>query len=623
MVEPTELDAAAAQGRIAVVGGGPAGMTAALLLARAGRSVVLYERSQGLGGLWASRHDDQGRFLSDNSCKVYQPGYRTAPALLESIGLCAEDHFVPRYDLTDHWLRPFVRDSDLADLAALAGAFFGDLTGLRPRHDVSVAEWLDEGQVSEGCRGWMRATALGGIAGTLRMTIWELGYRIRSNVDAILAGAKGPLHWNARPPNGPGGFVTAWTDALVAAGVELRLGEAVRRVDPKPSGGVRVETKRGVDHVQVALLALPPPGLARVMNDSSERLPLAFGLSRGAMAEYLRVSRYEHLGITWLFDQPFASDLPLGGHNVREGWHPILVQHDQYAGHLPEGAVTAVVCSVAVDTALRHPRLGTLASDHSLEELASILWEDERRRDPSLPEPLSHHIHGLSSATQITGVGPLPMRGAGTDVLLATNLHGLAPYFTASLEAAVQAGAIAAQAVEPHIQRLPMGSSRTPWTSAAPVRKLELETELPCSAEQAWALFADTPGWSRWSRYVLALRGELSPGQRWTVSVQGAEDRRPTTLRPRLLSVDPGRSLLFATTIGGPAWLRMEHGFVFEPRGPGRCVLRQPFAVSGRLSKPLWWKIRPTLAEFEAVGTDLAAYLAAQPAVPRESAQAL
>ncbi len=45
---------------VAVIGGGPSGMTAALLLARSGHRVRLFERASELGGLWATRLDADG-----------------------------------------------------------------------------------------------------------------------------------------------------------------------------------------------------------------------------------------------------------------------------------------------------------------------------------------------------------------------------------------------------------------------------------------------------------------------------------------------------------------------------------------------------------------------------------
>jgi uncharacterized protein with NAD-binding domain and iron-sulfur cluster len=85
--------------RVAVVGGGPSGMTAALLLARAGHRVVIFERGKELGGLWAADLDSDGYFLSENSCKVYQSTYHSAPALFRMLGIEWAAHFTERHDL--------------------------------------------------------------------------------------------------------------------------------------------------------------------------------------------------------------------------------------------------------------------------------------------------------------------------------------------------------------------------------------------------------------------------------------------------------------------------------------------------------------------------------------------
>lgn len=592
---------------IVVVGAGPAGMTSALLLARAGHAVDLLEAGDGIGGLWASQLDGDGHFLADNSCKVYQPGYRTTPALMRMIGTDAARHFVQRHDLASDWLRPFMRDSCNRDLAWLCFATIQRRLGLGALHEVSVEEFLDERRLSAGCAAWMRATALGGIAGTMKMTVWELGHRLSSNTDSVFSGATGPLHWNAKPPNAPEGFLPAWQSALEAAGVNLRLGSPVLAVQPHAEG-MLVETEHTQEVAEMVMLAVPPPAMARLLAASSPAVSEAFGYSQSGLQAAISASCYTHLGITWLFDQPLGRDLPLGGHNVRQGWHPILVQHDQYRAHLKPPAVTAVVGSVALDTTLRHHRLGTLAKDHTHAALAELLWEDERRVDPSLPEPIGFHIAGETSATQITGAGPLPMRGQDLPVVLATNLHGRAPYFTASLEAAIQAGALAAEAVDSGVERLPMPPpSKLPWRPALTRRHLELVTPLPCTTDEAWAVFVHILGWPRWSRYVRSITGEMVPGARWSVTVQAEHESSPTVLRPRLLSIEAGRHLSFASTLLG-GLLRLEHEFRFEADGQG-CVLRQPFRASGPLGAVVWRRVISTLREFEAVGRDLERYL--------------
>ena len=61
----------------------------------------------------------------------------------------------------------------------------------------------------------------------------------------------------------------------------------------------------------------------------------------------------------------------------------------------------------------------------------------------------------LSDATQIVRHGPLRIKSHRAEVYIATNLNGEAPYFTASLELAIQAGNAAAIAFDPNVERLP------------------------------------------------------------------------------------------------------------------------------------------------------------------------
>ncbi len=457
---------------IAVIGGGPAGMTTALLLARAGHRVSIYERDGQLGGLWASRLDDGGWFRGDNSCKVYQSTYHSTPALFELIGTRWQDHFTARHDLNRDWLRPFVAACTWRDRTILVGAYLQHRLGGGRFHEISVAEFLDTRGISEGCTAWMRATAMGGIAGTLRMTMWEFFHRIGTNVAGILRDGADPLFWNSRPPNAPDGFVSAWRAALASSGVRVHTGTPVSRLEARGrSRGVHLVTDDGQRHAVDALfLAVPPPALGALLRDSDEPIAKGFRLDGADLDAYLGESVYEHLGISWFFDRPLPRDLPLGGHNVRRGWHPILVQHDQYGEALEPPAVGVVVGSIAVDTPFRHHRLGTLASEHPFAEIAQILWEDERLVDPTLPPPFDVELTGISSATQIVQRGPLPIAMDHLDVFLATNMHGQAPYFTASLESAIQAGAIAAARFDPRVERLPTGKPPArplPWTSAA------------------------------------------------------------------------------------------------------------------------------------------------------------
>jgi phytoene dehydrogenase-like protein len=444
---------------LAIVGGGTAGMTAALLLAKKGHKVTIFEKEHQLGGLWSSRFDADGYFDSENSCKVYQSSYRSSPALFKLIDTSWQTHFVARHDLRKEWLRPFLSDSTVGDIAKLAKAFFLYLTGIRTYKTVTVQDFLDRNQFSEPCRDWLRATALGGVTGTLRMTVWELFHRAAFNLPSVFSTGPDTLYWNAQPPNSSTGFVTRWQDELERLGVTIKVGSGVQsitRATPGADGPVTVQTEDDETLVADAVfMALPPPQLLRLLGQSDPSFSEGWDHEVKDLTTVLTSSVYEHLGIAWVFDREFDTDLPLGGHCVRSGWYPILVQFPQFKEHLKAPGQTVVTGSLSLNTDFTHPQLGTKARDHDAAELAAILWADQQREDPSLPDPISVNIYGDSLATQIVEHGPLAVKNHRSPLYLATHINGKSPYFTSSLESTIQAGNAAAIAYDPDVLRLP------------------------------------------------------------------------------------------------------------------------------------------------------------------------
>jgi hypothetical protein len=141
------------------------------------------------------------------------------------------------------------------------------------------------------------------------------------------------------------------------------------------------------------------------------------------------------------------------------------------------------------------------------------------------------------------------------------------------------------------------------------VRRIELTAPLPASAADAWRALLDTEGWGRWGRFAPSARGALTPGSVWEVQLAGNGPSR--TMRPRLLSVDPGRELRFETRILGGLAARLTHAFVVEAAGEHASLLRQRFEISGPLVLPLWPILRDGAEQFAALGEDLARGLAA------------
>jgi len=435
-------------------------LTAALLLAKCGHQVTLCESAKNLGGLWAARLNEGNYFESENSCKVFQSSYKTTPALFRLIGTRWQDHFTARHDLSRHWLRPFVADCTYADLRRFITALLIYITGIKSYRSESVEHFMARKHFSQSCQEWMRATALGGITGTLRMTVWELFHRIKFNLSSLFAESTDLLYWNKQPPNSSEGFIPFWEAALKEVGVQIKLNCEVESLTKASSASsnsqVKISCFDGSHSLADAIvLAMPSPALSRLLINSHPAWTDGWGFPGDQIHTVLTALKYEHLGICWVFDEPFKNDLPLGGHAVRCGWYPILVQYSQYENNLKPPAKTVVIGSISLNTEFKHHRTGTLARDHDPKELASILWEDEQRADPLLPDPISINVYGLSAATQIVDFGPLAIKNEHAPLYLATSLNGKAPYFTASVESAILAGNAASRALDESVLQLP------------------------------------------------------------------------------------------------------------------------------------------------------------------------
>jgi len=444
---------------IAIIGGGPSGLTAAFLLSKLNHNVTIFERAEEIGGLWASKMDSQGFFDSENSCKVYQSSYITSPALFELIGTKWQNHFILRHDLKKDWLLPFVADSTFNDRKKLLTAFALHISHIKSYKKESVYEFLTKHYFSEPFQSWMKATALGGITGTMNMTMWELFHRFQFNLSSLFFGSSAQLYWNAEPPNSPGGFITKWREGLHQQKVQIITNCEVNAMSKSDNGTehqIMLNTSEGSqDKIDAVFVAIPPKAMLQLLIKSDPAISLGWGRPPEQLWDVLNESMYEHLGISWSFDRTFKKDLPLGGNGVRCNWHPILVQFSQYDNYLRPPAKTVVVGSVSLNTEFRHNRLGTLAKDYKPQELARIIWSDEKLADPTLPDPISVNIYGLSSATQIVKHGSLPVKNKYLPIYLATSLNGKSPYFTASLESAIQAGNAAAYAFDNRVIRLP------------------------------------------------------------------------------------------------------------------------------------------------------------------------
>jgi hypothetical protein len=148
------------------------------------------------------------------------------------------------------------------------------------------------------------------------------------------------------------------------------------------------------------------------------------------------------------------------------------------------------------------------------------------------------------------------------------------------------------------------------------MRRVELRTALPAGVPEAWDFFLDTGRWSEWSTLVVSAEGRFEPGAVWHMELRG--QGAPRSMRPRFVSIERARSIVFETRVLGAWWVRMVHRFDFEADGTDRAILWQRLAVTGMGVPVLWPLLERGMGQFSQLGEDLAAGLAARgQVVPR------
>ncbi|HTF12435.1 MAG TPA: hydroxysqualene dehydroxylase HpnE [Asanoa sp.] len=272
---------------VAVVGGGLAGITAALRLADAGRTVTLFEAKPWLGGLTHSFR--RGELDVDNGQHVFLRCCTAYRALLDRLGVTEQTHLQDRLDIPVR--QPGagaarLRRNGLPAPLHLGGALFGygllnPMQRLRFTRAALAMKALDRGDPALDQRSfgdWLREQ--GQDAQTVR-AMWDLVGLATLNVpadEASLALAAmvfqvglltdndaADIGWSRVPLRRLHG--DAGEQALAAAGATVRTGTKVDAVLPGKNGfTLRVRDDEELIAKQV-VLAVPPRAAHRLVPD--------------------------------------------------------------------------------------------------------------------------------------------------------------------------------------------------------------------------------------------------------------------------------------------------------------------------------------------------------------------
>jgi hydroxysqualene dehydroxylase len=463
-------------GRVAVIGGGLAGITAALRLADAGRPVLLLEAGAKLGGLTHSfqrgeLHVDNGQHVFLRCCQAYlrlldrlgvreqvalQPRLDVAvrapdeerPARLSRTGLPAPLHLggsLLRYRM----LAPADR------LRAVAGALaMRRLPGADPALDsVNFGTWLDEhGQNSRTVAAlWDVFTVatlnLPAAAASLAMAakVFQTGL--------LTDAAAGDIGWSLVPLQQLHGEPAV--RALEGAGGQIRTRSRVTELTQDGTGWTVLDQAGRIERVEQVVLAVPPDQAERLLPAGSLNLPAGWAQRLGSspivnvhlvldrrvlVEDFVAAVRSP---VQWIFDRTEQSGLSR------------QPSHGQYLA-ISLSAADGLIDSRTAD--LRDwvlPALGRLLPELRQAEVLDFFVSRERhatfRASPgsgSLRPPAGTSLPGLALAGAWTATGwPATMESAvlsgeaAAELLLTTAADSAASFQPAGLSVGLERNA--------------------------------------------------------------------------------------------------------------------------------------------------------------------------------------
>ncbi|HEX6011677.1 MAG TPA: NAD(P)-binding protein, partial [Geminicoccaceae bacterium] len=257
-------------GRLHVVGGGVAGLTAALAAARAGWPVTLHEAASALGGR-CRPVGDEPEDEHDNGTHVLLGANRAALSFLDAIGARAgwvepEPQGLPMVDLADgsvrrvglspwSWLDPLRRPPGLNLRVLLRLGRLG-----LPGVDRPVAETF-------GAGSFTRAMVEPLTVAALNTPVAEASTRRLVTALRRLARPGAGRLFVARRGLGPD-LIRPAVDALAAAGVVVRCRSRLRALEAADGRAERLvfaDAEVPLGASDLAVLALPPHALAKLL----------------------------------------------------------------------------------------------------------------------------------------------------------------------------------------------------------------------------------------------------------------------------------------------------------------------------------------------------------------------
>ena len=272
--------------RVAVIGGGPAGLAAAFRLARSGARPVLFEAAASVGGRAATEAVDG--FRVDPAAQLFDSGsVRWLRVLEEAGGGALAERSAGRDAL---WRKGKAHEVVYGSVASMLGSGALPL-GLKMKLGASYLPFLarhagalDPAALEKAARAGLDGESIAAwgeremgrdfvdlLAHPLLTTLYgSTAEEASAGFYHALAGQGMSLKVLALG-GGVGGFARVASAAIASAGGEVRAGAPVRGVTSAAGGGVELSGDGWTERFDAAVLAVPAPVAGQIARDVTPR----------------------------------------------------------------------------------------------------------------------------------------------------------------------------------------------------------------------------------------------------------------------------------------------------------------------------------------------------------------
>lgn len=361
-----------------IVGGGPAGLTAAWYLAKYGKRVLIIEREESLGGCHRVKRTKDGLF-TEHSPRVYFGNYLQFQALLKDIGTDFNDVFT-KYDFYKGGLY-YIKASkiSLCELMTFASEYIKFMFNKDYYKNITVDKFMSKHKFSDRTKLYtdLLCRIIDG-AGADRFTLYELFKTV--NISSLYN------IFIPRYPNDQKLFLK-WKDALLKTGkVDIMLNTKVVKLNYASNQIINLITNKGDKIVgDRFILAVPPLNIIDIISRSINKVKNSFG----QFDDFNRWASYTDyitcVSVTFHWDKALKLDHVWGGLTDPE-WGLIFINMSEYMtfNHIQSKTVISTTVTVT-DKVAKY--IGKTANNCTEDELKSTILHKLKQSYPGLPNP--------------------------------------------------------------------------------------------------------------------------------------------------------------------------------------------------------------------------------------------